>query len=131
MRPRAAPSRILLATLLVGFALPAVPQEREIQRAIIQRDQQSAEFARGVDRQPLENLHAQQQRDAGRPAILSPDPEAARQLLPYERQRMMQEREALAPPAQAPKARPPEPPLPLPGGPRQGVEPITAPGVGG
>jgi hypothetical protein len=122
-------NRLFAFLVLIGIPCMTNADEREVQRALIQRDQQSAEFARRADRQPLENLDAQQLRDAGRP--LSPDPELSRQLLPYERQRMMQEREQLPPPSDAPSVKAPEKPLPLPGGPRHGVEPITPPGVGG
>src|SRR4051812_5712758 len=101
-----------ILVLLLGVAPLASSQDREaeraIQRALIQRDQQSAEFARRSDR--LDNLNAQQLRDAGQPFITNPDPEVARQLLPYERQRMTQEREQLPPPADPPKVRPPEKP---------------------
>jgi hypothetical protein len=84
---------VLLAALCASAF--AQDHEREIQRALIQRDQQSAEFARQL-RQPqgraeLETLHAQQSRDAGRP--LSSDAEVARQLRPYERERVARESE--------------------------------------
>lgn len=106
-----------LAFSLAAFA--CVAQEREIQRALIQRDQQSAEFANRT----LENLHARQLLEAGRP--LHPDPEIARQLRPYERQRMAQERELVLPPPTIRETPPPRP-LPLPGGQRHGVDPIPA-----
>jgi len=117
----------LLVPLLV-FA-----NEQEIHRALIQRDQQSAEFAAGVNRGSLENLHQRQLLEAGRP--LHPDPEIARQLRPYERKRMARERESFV--LQLP---PPKPnfqpgsdrkPLSLPGGPRHGVDPVPSQGVGG
>jgi hypothetical protein len=82
----------------------------------------------------VEILHDQQLRDAGR--ALSPDPEIARQLQPYERARLAQEAEYVlrfSPPRELRKAEP-EPAfrrtLPLPGGPRPGVDPVTVPSVG-
>ena len=114
---------------LVVFFLAgnAFADDREIQRALIQRDQQSAEFAN----RRLENLHSNQLRDAGRP--LSPDPVTARELLPYERQQMAREREMFPPIDQPAKFAPPAQPLPLPGsgGPPHVVQPISAPSIGG
>jgi hypothetical protein len=122
--------------LLLALSAPclACAQQQEIQRALIQRDQQSAEFAAQLhgaqDRARLETLHARQLSDALVP--LSPDPTLASQLLPYQRSRMSEERELrFAPPrgmeslpAAASRA-----PLPLPGGPRPGVDPVTPDGV--
>ena len=138
---------LLVLALFAGNA--AAQNTQEIQRALIQRDQQSAEFAqRGVEaRRALENLHADQLRDAGRP--LSPDPVIARELLPYERQTMARERE-MFPPIDQPAKSGSEPdfqkqrvrksgsdpdfaPLPLPGsdGPPHLVMPISTPSIGG
>jgi hypothetical protein len=122
-----------LAALLCLLAAPAafcqIPQQQiEIQRALIQRDQQSADFARRGN----DNLNASQLRDAGRP--LNPDPAIARELLPYERQQMARDREMFPPlgdkPAAAPKT---YQPLPLPGsgGPPEVVMPISTPSIGG
>ena len=75
---------VVLAALTV-FVSVATAQEQEIQRALIQRDQQSAEFAarvRGADTAALEQLHARQLRDAALP--VNPDPAIARQLEPYQ-----------------------------------------------
>jgi hypothetical protein len=123
---------------LTGMALALAvftcfAQEQEIQRALIQRDQQSAEFAagvRGADVARLQHFHALQLRDAGRP--LHPDPEIARQLQPYERQKLADERELRLPPPVITKSGsdPDLRPLPLPGGPRHGVDPIPAQGPG-
>ena len=131
--------------LLLFFTAPALANEREIQRALIQRDQQSAEFAaRGAEaRRAMETLHSRQLRDAGQP--LSPDPVIARELLPYERQIMARERMML-PPIDQPALKsgsdpkrgnsgsdPDFKPLPLPGGggaPGIAV-PIAAPSIGG
>jgi len=121
--------------LLAVLAMPAAAQQQEIQRALIQRDQQSAEFAaqlRGGTqaRAALEALHARQLSEALVP--LSPNPSVASQLLPYQRSRMGEERELrLAPPiVRAPVTPEIERALPLPGGPRPGVDPVTPEGVG-
>jgi hypothetical protein len=128
--------RLFLALALAVLCLPAHGQEeqtqRAVQRALIQLDQRSAEFAaqlRGLDTRELQSLHAAQLRDAGRP--LSPDPEVARQLLPYERMRMTEERELVLPPPVVRTPKPAYEPLPLPGGLPHVVEPIAAPSVGG
>jgi hypothetical protein len=132
--------RLAAAALLLGLPLSSFSQlsqqQVEIQRALIQRDQQSAEFAaRGVEaRRAMETLNANQLRDAGQP--LSPDPVVARELLPYERQTMARERMML-PPIDQPAARSVPgtdlKPLPLPGsgGPPGVVVPISTPSIGG
>jgi len=121
--------RLLAVLLLAPLSCLAEPHEQEIQRALIQRDQQSAEFSKPI----LENLHGRQMQEAGRP--LHPDPEIARQLRPYERERMAREREGFVlrlPPPKANSGSDPDlKPLPLPGGPRHGVEPVPAQGAGG
>lgn len=119
--------RVLLLCLAV---LPAgvLASEQEVQRALIERDQRTAEFAAGVsgtvDRRGLEILHERQLFEAGRP--LSPDPLLARQLQAYERERMARERGAFILRLPPPVVIDPEKPLPLPGGPRHGVEPVPA-----
>jgi hypothetical protein len=123
----------LTALVLLVLAFACFAQDQEIQRALIQRDQQSAEFAAGVrgsDVVRLQHFHAMQLRDAGRP--LHPDPEIARQLQPYERQKLADERELRLPPPVITKSGsdPDLRPLPLPGGPRHGVDPIPAQGPG-
>ena len=118
----------VLGLALTAAAFSAFAQEQEIQRALIQRDQQSAEFAakvRGADTTRLEQLHSQQLRDAGRP--LDPDPRVARELRPYERQRMADERVLVLPPpvvrtAPAPENQPR--PITPPSRPRTLVDPI-------
>jgi hypothetical protein len=126
--------KLFLGLMLSLAALPGSAQEQEIQRALIQRDQQSAEFAAGVrgsDVARLQHFHALQLRDAGRP--LHPDPEIARQLQPYERQKLADERELRLPPPVVLTKSGSDPdlrPLPLPGGPRHGVDPIPAQGLG-
>jgi hypothetical protein len=110
-----------IALALVAAAPLAAAQDaqvqQEIQRAIIQRDQQSAEFAN----RRLESLHARQQQELARP--IEPH------LLPYVRQKMADESAALALPPPVVRAKPAEKPLPLPGGPRHGVDPIPAQGT--
>lgn len=113
--------KLAAALLLCPLAcLAQQPHEQEIQRALIELDQRGAEFARGAPAAPPEP-------HAGR--ALHPDPEIARQLRPYERMKLAEEREAnvlrLAPPV----VQKDEKPLPLPGGPRAGVDPVAAPRV--
>ena len=129
--------KALAALLLLACSLCAHSQNTiEINKALIQRDQQSAEFAaRGVEtRRALENLHASQLRDAGQP--LSADPVIARELQPYQRQTMARERMMLPPidqPALKSGSEPDFWPLPLPGsgGPPGIVVPISTPSIGG
>jgi hypothetical protein len=119
--------RFFAAFVLLVISFSSHSDDREIQRALIQRDQQSAEFAN----RRLETLHSNQLRDAGRP--LSPDPVIARELLPYERQQMAREREMFPPIDQPAKFVPPAQALPLPGsgGPPHVVQPISTPSIGG
>jgi hypothetical protein len=121
--------RVIGFALSFAFAFSSFGNEQEIQRALIQRDQQSAEFAAGVNRGSLENLHQRQLLEAGRP--LHPDPEIARQLRPYERERMAREREGFVLQLPPPRVMDPEKPLPLPGGPRHGVDPVPSQRLGG
>lgn len=117
--------RFFAISLLLAPGL-AIANEQEIQRAIIQRDQQTAEFAAGVrDRQALETLHARQRAQIGQPALHS-DPNIARELQPYERHRMAQEREHVLqlPPPAIVERRMPQPPAPLPGLPEPVVQPV-------
>ena len=118
--------------ILVGFAawavaLSGLANDQEIQRALIQRDQQSAEFAAGVrggDRASLEALHARQRLEVTTQS-LHPDPAVARQLETYQRQKMADERALVLPPPVV-QVKPAEKPLPLPGGPGHVVDPIPA-----
>ena len=125
--------RVFLLLALLPFCGISFAQDQEIQRALIQRDQQSAEFAAQLrggsqERARLEASHARQLSEALPP--LSPDPALAAQL---QRSRMSEQHELrFAPPRgieslPAPAARAP---LPLPGGPRPGVDPVTPDGVG-
>jgi hypothetical protein len=123
--------RFLAAVAAWSIACSALANDQEVQRALIQRDQQSAEFAAGVrggDRAALEALH-ERQRLAVTTQPLHPDPAVARQLEPYQRQKMADERALILPPPVIQKSRELEKPLPLPGGPRHGVEPVTAHGT--
>jgi hypothetical protein len=119
--------RLLAAIAASAIAGSCLANDQEIQRALIQRDQQSAEFAAGVrggDRASLEALHARQRLEVTTQA-LHPDPAVARQLEPYQRQKMADERAlVLSPPVL--QVRPAEKPLPLPGGPGHVVDPIPA-----
>ena len=103
----------LLIALLPLPCLAEQPHAQEIQRALIQLDQRGAEFARPAAA-PLRHV----------------DPVIAREWRPYERMKAAEgpHELRLSPPLVLKK---PEPPLPLPGGPRHGVEPIAPTGVGG
>ena len=113
----------LIAALLAGIASVASADEyteRAVQRALIERDQQSAEFAARLKGRSLDALHARQ--------LLDP----TSQFHGYDRSRMAQEREAVLqlPPPVIMAPRKPEAPLPLPGGPRPGVDPVTPQSLG-
>ena len=117
-------------------AAPALAQEQEVQRALIQRDQQSAGFAQQLrqsqepvqpapgdnrhlnERQRLENLSGQQ--------LLNVDKDPPQAPRPYERQRAADERTFQLPP---PVVRPgPLPkPAPLPAQPAGIVDVVPAP----
>ncbi len=74
--------RLGAAALLLPLAcLAQQPHEQEVQRALIELDRRSADFSN----------YGQLPPHAGQP--LSPDPEIARQLRPYERMRMGEQRE--------------------------------------
>jgi hypothetical protein len=109
--------RFVAALLLFPLACPAQhPHEREVQRALIELDRRSADFS--SNRPPLEP-------HVGQP--LNADPEIARQLRPYERMRMAEQHVLqLPPPVIRDDA---EKPLPLPGGPKRGVDAVTLPGA--
>jgi len=88
----------------------------------------AAQIRRPQEARELQSLHAGQLRDAQQP--LSADPAMATQLLPYQRERMAEERVLrLSPPIV--RVAPSEPPLALPGRPKPGVEPVTPQGFGG
>jgi septal ring-binding cell division protein DamX len=109
--------------VLALVTAPALAQEQEVQRALIQRDQQSADFAlrlkqsqEGVqpapgdnrhlnERQRLENLSSQQ--------LLEVKKDAPQELRPYERQKSADDRVLLFPPPVV-RTQPPEKARPLP-----------------
>lgn len=118
--------------VLLFLATPAVAQEQDIQRALIQLDQQSAIFALQlqqsqqsqqkdtsnhlVERHRFDNLSAQQ--------IQSVAKDTPQELRPYERQKAADERLLLfAPPAV--RTQPPEKPRPLPAQMPQAVAPVA------
>jgi hypothetical protein len=103
-----------LCALLIAFApLAAFAQQAEGERALIERDRQSAEFTRPE----LRDLHSR--RDQQHLPVR-----------PDERLLESREREAVPVPEKTLPA-PDYRPLPLPGGPRHGVEPIPVQGLGG
>lgn len=98
------------AVVLACLAGAAQADERDVQRALLQRDQQSAEFAAGARRGDLETLHQKQLLET----LVSPQPAE------YLRGRMAQEREQAL-----------RQPLPLPGRPAGNLDPIPLKGFGG
>ena len=102
----------LLVALVPNWAVAQNPHQAEIDRALIERDRQSAEFSRPE----LRDLHTRQDQQN-----LPPRPD--------ERSRQARERDAhprpsqVAPPAASPGA------LPLPGGPGHGIDPIPVQGA--
>jgi hypothetical protein len=102
--------------LLLALVVPvtALAQQAEAQRAVIERDRQSAEFSRPE----LRDFHARRDQQH---LPVRPD------------ERAVESRERDAQPRRAVEA-PPAPdyrPLPLPGGPRHGVDPVPVQGAGG
>jgi hypothetical protein len=115
-----------IAMVAAVIAFPAMSQEAEIQRSIIQRDQQSAEFAarvRGEDTAVMQRLHARQLSEVMTVPIQT-------ELRPYQRQKMAEERVLVLPPPNVTPIGTSEKPLPLPGGPKHGVDPIPVQGPG-
>ena len=112
------------ALLLPLACFAQQPHEQEVQRALIELDRRSAEFARG---QPPSSTPLPPY--AGQP--LSPDPEVARQLRPYERMRIAEEGAhvlQLPPPVVRGKSgSDPDLPLPLPRRPQSVVDPVDLP----
>jgi len=108
---------VLFATVRV---CAADPTEQAVQRALIERDQQSAEFAARLHGRSLDALHARQ--------LLEP----ASQFPDYDRSRMAREGEAVLqlPPPVVRAPGKPDAPLPLPGGPRTGVDPVAPQSLG-
>lgn len=99
-----------LVVLLI-LAFPALAQEQAVQRALIERDQQSAQFAARLHGAPLaevqrlENLFAQQ--------LLNAAKDLPQELRPYERQQAAATQTPDLPPAKTPTSRASEV-LPLP-----------------
>jgi len=105
----------VLAAMLVLAGAVRADGDDAAERALIERDRQAAEFAHPE----LRELHNAQDQ-AHRPA--RPDERAAEQ---RERDAYLLRRPGRAAP-------PPDyAPLPLPGGPRRGVEPVTPASIGG
>ena len=112
--------RLLIGIVVALAAFSSAAQEAEIQRSVIQRDQQSAEFAarvRGADVSAVQQLHARQLVEVTTVPLQT-------ELRPYQRQKMAEERVIALPPPVT-MIKPPLKPLPLPGGPKHGVAPIT------
>jgi len=118
-----------LPILLLAIALPVRAQDQEIQKQLIQRQQQSDAFTLQLrqsqealkappaarpeletrqlsDRQRLDNLGTQQQIDI--------KPNTPQELRPYERQKAEDERRSLTVPATEPPRRTGDEPQPLP-----------------
>ena len=128
--------RLRAAFLLASWSpalLAADPGALAIERALIQRDQQSAEFAAQLQgaqaRRTMEELHARQLGEAAAP--LSPQPAIDRALRPAQRARMAEESAhvlRLPPPVRradddgGSRLRAP---LALPGGARPGVDTVA------
>ena len=103
----------LLLALVPAWAAAQNPHQAEIERALIQRDRQSAEFSRPE----LRDLHTRHDMQY-------------RPMRSDERALQAREREAYPrPPVDAPASD--YAPLPLPGRPRHGVDPIPVQGRGG
>ena len=105
-----------LAVALLALTPPFAHADDPVQRAVIERDRQSAEFANP----DLRNFN--QQRDAQN-LPSRPDQRDV--------ERRARDAEVLRATSPAVESAPDYRPLPLPGGPVNGVEPITVPGVGG
>lgn len=103
---------VLAALLLAPMAAPA-QQDPAVQRAVIERDRQSAEFARPE----LRDYHLRKD---------------LQHLPPRPDERQVEERERNAQPvvSEQPANAPDYAPLPLPGGPVHGVNPIPVQGRG-
>lgn len=127
-----------MRVLLLLLAAPAVVlgQESEIQRALVQRDQMTAEFAAQLKgtaaMRELQVLHSRQLSETQLPP--GGDPGLAQTFLPYQRTRMEEERHVLqfAPPVARKSVSDTDllRPLALPGGPRRGVDPVAPDGLG-
>jgi len=119
-------SRFALVLLVPLTCFAQQPHEQEVQRALIELDRRSAEFARGQAPSPVPP-------HVGQP--LSADPEIARQLRPYERMRNAEQAAGpfvlqLPPPALQERKSGSDPdlkPLPLPRRSESVVDPVDLP----
>jgi len=111
---------------LLAVALPALAQEAEIQRALIERDQRTAEFAARLQGAPLEAL--QRLEDLGARQRLGAGRDLPREWRPYERQTAAREtkRFLLRLPPPVVRERPLESPRPLPARMPCAVDVVTA-----
>jgi hypothetical protein len=120
--------RLFFALVLAAATGSSLANEQEIQKALVQRDQQSAEFAarvRGADSSRLEQLHSRQLLEISTQPLQT-------ELRPYQRQKMSDERALVLPPpvtAVTPVEKPASTPSPLPGRPARVTDPIPAQGL--
>lgn len=100
--------------VLLAFALPAFAQDVEIQRAVIERDQRTAEFAARLRGAPLEEIQRLENLSARQRQEIHPD--LPKELRAYERQKAARETErfVLRLPPPVVRAEDPEKPRPLP-----------------
>lgn len=75
--------------LLLAASLPAFAQEQDVQRALIERDQRTAEFAARVHNAPLAEQHRLGNIAARQ--LIEVRPELPPELRPYERQKAARE----------------------------------------
>lgn len=94
--------------LLLLIAFPVLAQEQDVQRALIERDQRTAEFAARLRGAPLTDL--QRLEDLSARQLLAVEKDLPLELRAYERQK--------AASAQVPALLPPVAPSPAPAGPR-------------
>lgn len=97
--------------ILLLMALPAFAQEQEIQRAVIERDQRTEEFAARLRGAPLEEIQRLENLSARQLQEVRPD--LPQELRPYERQKAAGEFVLRLPPPVV-RAQEPEKPRPLP-----------------
>ena len=151
MSPHTRSRRSRLLGLLGCIAGAAIADDAAVQRALIQRDQQTERFglelrqsqerlalppgdararqeleSRQLDeRQQIEQIGERQLESAGRPR--SPDPETARQLQSFEREQAARERAWGLPPPAGIKPGAPKPLPAPPGAPSSGVDLVSPP----
>ncbi len=115
----------LAALALLATSLGAHAQQAEIQRALVERDQQSAAFAAGIRGMPSPEVAALHARQLSEVMAVPLSPE----LRPYQRFRMAEERALVLPPPRMKESVSEGKPLPLPGGRRGGVDPVLPQGL--